>query len=408
MKLRICFICDEYPPISHGGIGVAVKLLAEELVAQGNEVYVVGLSPKSYGGLQNEIINGVNIYRIKHGLSIPSSFTNNLIYKSMNKVFNSDFLNINKAWIKQNNFIEKLVADKNVDIIEFTDFRFSFSHLKIRKRFNYWPKIEKKILKLSRFHGSINFFRLESGLKISRKELFFENSLISYCDHFISVSSYTADKMFEYYNINPDEITTIPNAINIDKTNKKSKRENIIIFSGSLVKKKGIIELLKSWNIVCENNKNVILEIYGKGIKIKFIRYVLPEYRNKVKFKGHLDRKKLLERYLVANLAIFPSHSETFGLAPLESMMMGCPTIGSKTFVNNWYNTDENAMIILDSIDEKNIAKEINTLLNNESLRKRLSINGEKYVKNNFDIRKIAERNINVYKELLRIKKYET
>ena len=59
--MKICFICSEYPPALNGGIGTFVKELAENLVAEGHQIKVIGLYP---GESQIEIINGVEIHRI--------------------------------------------------------------------------------------------------------------------------------------------------------------------------------------------------------------------------------------------------------------------------------------------------------------------------------------------------------
>src|SRR5688572_4144806 len=40
--LKILFICNEYPPAPHGGIGIIIKTLAEELVKQNFSIAVLG------------------------------------------------------------------------------------------------------------------------------------------------------------------------------------------------------------------------------------------------------------------------------------------------------------------------------------------------------------------------------
>lgn len=45
--MKIAFVCNEYPPIPHGGIGSYVQTLGRALVAAGHEVTVVGLEPRA-------------------------------------------------------------------------------------------------------------------------------------------------------------------------------------------------------------------------------------------------------------------------------------------------------------------------------------------------------------------------
>ena len=155
--MKICFNCDEYPPVSHGGIGTVVKSLAEEMVDKGHEVFVVGILPRSFGGRSYEEINGVKIWRIKHGIKIPYLSRQSLLYKIINKIFDVDFWGLKKAWIDQNVLIENLVDQHGIEIIEFPDYRLAFSKKNLPKFL--WPEIN--IPKVVKFHGSINYFNLE-------------------------------------------------------------------------------------------------------------------------------------------------------------------------------------------------------------------------------------------------------
>ena len=61
--MKICFICNEYPPATYGGIGVFTKMLGEALVALGHDICTIGL----YYDLEQiceEEEHGVTIYRL--------------------------------------------------------------------------------------------------------------------------------------------------------------------------------------------------------------------------------------------------------------------------------------------------------------------------------------------------------
>src|SRR5690606_18786786 len=67
--MNILFICDEYPPGRHGGIGTAVQLLARELVKQGHYVVVAGFYDWGYGGEDEFSDEGVVVYRFRRSLA---------------------------------------------------------------------------------------------------------------------------------------------------------------------------------------------------------------------------------------------------------------------------------------------------------------------------------------------------
>jgi len=70
--VNILYLCDEYPPGRHGGIGTAVRLLARQVAAQGHNVVVAGFYDWGYGG-EDEFIDGqVKVYRFRRGLASPA------------------------------------------------------------------------------------------------------------------------------------------------------------------------------------------------------------------------------------------------------------------------------------------------------------------------------------------------
>src|SRR5262249_20390765 len=62
--LNICFICSEYPPGTHGGIGTMTQMLARALVERGHHVRVVGVYQSSYPGPDYQEDEGVRGWRL--------------------------------------------------------------------------------------------------------------------------------------------------------------------------------------------------------------------------------------------------------------------------------------------------------------------------------------------------------
>jgi glycosyltransferase involved in cell wall biosynthesis len=392
--MNLCFICDEYPPVSHGGIGTVTKSIAEELVRQNHNVFIVGILPKSYIGQKYEEVNGVKLWRIDHGILLPFLSRNTLLYKLLNKIFKVDFFNINSAWKKQNSLIEHLVSEHNIDVIEFPDYRFAFEHLTLKN--NVWPNID--IFKTVKFHGSINYFNLEANLKIDQKVLNYETSLYEYADQLVSVSDYTRRKMMVYYDLKKD-IKIIHNGLEIINKHKVEK-DNIVIFSGSLVPKKGIVPLLKAWNIVCKYNDSAILKLYGKGIKHRYTKHIDPKNMNRVKFLGHINKEDLLNEYSTAKVAVFPSFAEAFALAPMEAMMTGCATIYSTATSGRELQVNDRALLLINPHEERQIAEKILEVLNNDDLRLKLELEGRKLIENTFNIKRTVQKHLDLYNSI--------
>ncbi len=62
--MKIIFVCSEYPPTIHGGIGIFVKEIAEGLVEHGHEVSVIGYDPLIKTN-QTKFENRVKVTRLR-------------------------------------------------------------------------------------------------------------------------------------------------------------------------------------------------------------------------------------------------------------------------------------------------------------------------------------------------------
>ena len=63
--MKICFICNEYPPGPHGGIGSSTQTLARALVGRGHSVRVVGVYKTGYPAPHYEVDQGVEVWRMR-------------------------------------------------------------------------------------------------------------------------------------------------------------------------------------------------------------------------------------------------------------------------------------------------------------------------------------------------------
>jgi len=103
--------------------------------------------------------------------------------------------------------------------------------------------------------------------------------------------------------------------------------------------------------------------------------------------------------YNSADLCVFPSRHESFGLGILEAMASGIPVIASniETFREILFN-GKNA-ILFKSEDAEALSKAIHTLYQDVGLRKKISHNALRTVME-YRWENIAERYISLYRRL--------
>lgn len=102
------------------------------MVRRGHKVYVVGYYPYNYELPQYSEINGVGVYRLNMGLR--KGLIRNKIYRNLHKVELSNCF-IQRELDYTEDFICRLVADKDIDVLELTDYyAFDVARKKLRFR----------------------------------------------------------------------------------------------------------------------------------------------------------------------------------------------------------------------------------------------------------------------------------
>ncbi|WP_235410304.1 glycosyltransferase family 4 protein, partial [Proteus terrae] len=183
------------------------------------------------------------------------------------------------------------------------------------------PKLECKYL--IRLHGSVTYFyellKIPSYKKLIWK--YIEKNALKKADKIISVSNFTAQETKKIFNIK-ESIDVIYNGIEINsKYLEKYPQNNIkkFVFAGSLIKKKGIIELIDAWKKFSKNKKDVELHIFGKDIENLLSIFLVDEHLkidDNLFFHGAVEKNELIKFYNTAHFFISPSKAEAFSLAP--------------------------------------------------------------------------------------------
>jgi glycosyltransferase involved in cell wall biosynthesis len=129
-------------------------------------------------------------------------------------------------------------------------------------------------------------------------------------------------------------IQIIHNGINLNEF----KSENVltefcILFVGRLIKRKGVIFLLKAFKEICAEYSNCTLAIVGEGPeKINLIKYCNRfQIQTNVKFLGTINHNAIVKIYQKAKIFVLPSLNEAQSNVILEAMATGLPIITTNT-----------------------------------------------------------------------------
>jgi len=126
---------------------------------------------------------------------------------------------------------------------------------------------------------------------------------------------------------------------------------------------------------------------------------------DRVDWQIDLDDDELIGAYLAATALWFPSivRSEAFGLVQIEAMACGCPVINTNIAGSGvpWVSLDNVSGITVPVEDPLALAAAARSLIENRSLRERLSAGAIQRAEEKFAIRQMTYRTTAVYENIL-------
>jgi len=377
--MKVCFVCCEYPPGPHGGIGTMTQVIGRALVQEGHEVRVAGVYANEYPAPDHEIDHGVEVFRIRGS---RQRFT---WIAARHRLFRKI-----ATWVKEG----------HVDIIEVPDFEGWAAG---------WKALPVPVV--ARLNGSLTYFASELGTRVRKTAYWIEAASLRRADFWSSVCHYTADQTKRLFHLKQEPAAILYNPVECSYQPRIRQPEglNQVIFSGTLTAKKGIISLVKAWPAVNAACPWAELHVYGKdgrsadgGSMREHLISILPkEIAGSVTFHGHVSREQLTSAYRAAGAAVFPSYVEAFAIAPLEAMACGCPTIYSTRGSGPEALEHGKEGLLVDPDRSQEIASAIIRLLSNRNWAENLGEAGRRRIAKSFSIRSLVQQNIHFYQTCL-------
>lgn len=152
-----------------------------------------------------------------------------------------------------------------------------------------------------------------------------------------------------------------------------------ILNIGTIEPRKNVTKLLKAFRLLRSHHTTdyCLLIAGGSGWRNSSVYSTYRECGftdDEVKFLGYVPDEDMPYLYAGAELFVFPSLYEGFGLPPLEAMACGCPVITSN--VSSLPEVVGDAGLMVAPKDTEELAEAMTRVLNDEGLRRQMSLRG--------------------------------
>jgi len=384
--MKICIVTTAFPRWKNDSRAPFILEAAKSIARQGIVVKVI--ASHSPGAKIHEFIDGIEIYRPRY---LPSKWEN--LHKEPG--------GIPEAWKKQK--FGKYAIFPFILSQLFTIFRQTRNCDIIHANwtiagFNAWIN---NLL----FHTPY-IITLQGSDVYKASKLFFAKEVtyktLKGSSKIITLSSSLKKEVIKFKNLE-NKIEVIPNGVNTQLFFPNSEtRENLIIYTGSLIKRKGVEFLIRAIPEVIESHQDVQLILIGEGNEENNLRNLVNSLNlnNNIRFLGQISQDLVKEWLQKSKLFVLPSVEEGQGVVLIEALASGTPCIGS--------NVGGIPDVIIDEVgtlvppkNPKALSEAILYYLNNEKIWLIKSKNSRLRAIEYFDWDLIGKKIVQIYKSVL-------
>ncbi|MED1947418.1 MULTISPECIES: 1,4-alpha-glucan branching protein domain-containing protein [Brevibacillus] len=384
----VLMLAWEFPPHVVGGLGRAVYDLARHLVQQGIMVHVLTRSTDSCS--VDETMEGVHVHRLPTYL--PSE--------------QADFL----AWVFQLNLamvdaaLQLWSLGVRPYIIHAHDWLVSWAAIELKQRYSLPLVSTIHALEHGRHQG------IHTPLQQRIHEC--ERTLTQSSDSMIVCSKYMESEVMRLFGTPSSQLRVIHNGVDLiplPDVNREQLRQELAIgdgpvlfFVGRLVQEKGVHLLLEAIARLRDEFPHARLLIAGRGPMQEEWKQLVHQMglTEQVRFLGFVDDGRRNELFALADVAVFPSLYEPFGIVALEAMALGTPVLVADTGgLREIVRHGENGAMMYTG-DPESLTNQLRWLLRDPDQRHQLAQTAMQDVKQFYNWTLLASQTIDLYRSL--------
>jgi len=374
--MKILFVCNEYPPRPHGGVGTFVQTIARGLYDRGHQVTVLGLGDGDLvdtdGGIRVVTLRGSKV-----------RYVGNLISR-----------------LRLQRWLSRQAREGQIDIIEAPDYM------------GMLPFGVPGCPVVIRLHLSSTSISLQAGRKAPPGISLYERHTLKANPNWIAVSHYILELTRQTFGVSSKRSAVIYNPVPAVPTSLPEMPElpaHFVLYAGQVSKRKGVLILAEAARELMTHHPGLHLVYVGGDFShngerpaSELIREVVgPELVARVHILGHLNRENVLACMRRASVFAFPSRLEALGLVVLEAMNCGLPVVCTNYPPGPEIVEDGVNGLLADPTSPKDFCEKITRLLEDPALARRLATNARQSIAERFSLDGCIEQTERFYEACL-------
>ena len=401
--MRVAYLTTEFPPRIYGGLGVYVDCISRELVALKQSVSV--FAPGDANLSSHETVGGVEVFRetpvpMRDGLA-PFFSEETLAWGSGLGLL-LDLLSYNQL------AASRLLEEGPFDLCVAHDWLGLPGALAVKQKGtpliyhvhgleagrSEHPNPQLVSLEKEGAMAADLVITVSEAMKQELADLGVPAEKIRVCYHGVDSG------FFDPSRIDPAKLERLREQYGLDVD------DIVILFIGRLEPVKGLVQFLRAIPEVLEKHPQVRFLMVGKGSLEDLVRSEAEKLGLLTLVTDFIDPEAKAYHYALADLCVFPSLYEPFGIVALEAAAMGKAAVVGASGVSGLREIVENpgakkpTGVHINPRDPGDIAWGINLALENPDRLKAWGKNARERVQNNFTWRHAAEITLNIYSEV--------
>ena len=398
--MRVCLVSQEYPPeTARGGIGSQTYNKARMLAALGHDVSVLSCSATLGPELRSESHDGVTVHRIQ-----PPG-------EERGREFDVDepaLYALGYTWSVARH-LARLERAARFDVVDFAEYGAEgFGYQLNRRPWNRTPVVVQ-------LHGPLTMFAERIGWPAGDSEFvrvvgFMEERSIQLADALMACSANIADFTAARHRVARAGIDVVHCGVDAEQfrpPESDQERDPVVLFVGNLSASKGLRTVFDAVMALRERHPSLRLEVAGKADD-GIVASLQAEARARgaadaLVVHGFLgDRTALPELYRRAAVFASPADHEV-GVANvyLEAMACACPVLAATTGAAAEAVEDGVSGVLVPPHDADATAADLDRLLPDSDLRRRLGREGRARVERYFALEPYTDRVLAVYERAI-------